>query len=170
VLVDFTGTTGSFPGSSCQAGLIQGSDTNFYGVTSTGGAGNAGTIFRLTTGGVFTSLSAFTGTAGAVPGSTPLAALVQASDGILYGTTSIGGTGSFGTVFKITTAGVFTNLLSFTGATGTNLGTGPQAALVQWTDGNLYGTTNSGGTNSLGTIFRVTTAGVLTTLRSPGGQ
>ncbi|MEO6755523.1 MAG: choice-of-anchor tandem repeat GloVer-containing protein, partial [Chthoniobacteraceae bacterium] len=168
VMVNFTGTTGSFLGSSCQAGLIQATDTNFYGVTSTGGNGGGfGTIFKLTTGGTFTSLASFTGTTGATLGSAPLAALVQASDGILYGTTSVGGTGGFGTVFKVTTAAAFTNLLSFTNTAGSFLGNSPQGALVQWaTDGNLYGTTNTGGTNSVGTIFKVTTAGALTTLRS----
>ena len=167
VLVNFTGTTSTAYGSSCQAALIQATDTNLYGVTSTGGSGGGfGTIFKITTGGTFTSLASFTGTTGASLGSAPLAALVQASDGSLYGTTSVGGTGGFGTVFKVTTAGAFTNLLSFTNATGSFLGNSPQGALVQWTDGSLYGTTNTGGTNSVGTIFKVTTAGALTTLRS----
>jgi uncharacterized repeat protein (TIGR03803 family) len=167
VLVNFTGTSGVAMGSSCQAGMIQGSDGNLYGLTSTGGNGGGfGTVFKVTTGGTFTSLKSFTGTTGATLGSAPLAALVQASDGNLYGTTSVGGTGGFGTVFKVTTAGVFTNLLSFTNTTGSFLGNNPQSALVQWTDGNLYGMTNTGGANSIGTIFRVTTAGVLTTLRS----
>ncbi len=167
VLVNFAGTTSTAYGSSCQAGLIQANDGNLYGVTSTGGSGGGfGTVFKVTTGGTFTSLVSFTGTTGATLGSAPLAALVQASDGNLYGTTSVGGTGGFGTVFKVTTAGVFTNLLSFTNTTGLALGNSPQGALVQWTDGNLYGTTNAGGTNGVGTIFKVTTAGVLTTLRS----
>ncbi|OYW76315.1 MAG: hypothetical protein B7Z37_09475 [Verrucomicrobia bacterium 12-59-8] len=167
VLLNFSGTGSTAYGSSCQAGLIQASDGNLYGVTSTGGSGGGfGTIFKITTGGTFTSLASFTGTTGATLGSAPLAALVQASDGNLYGTTSVGGTGGFGTVFKVTTAGVFTNLLSFTNNSGSFLGNSPQSALVQWTDGNLYGMTNSGGSNSSGTIFKVTTAGVLTTLRS----
>ncbi len=168
VLVNFSGTSGSFLGSSCQAGLIQAADGNLYGVTSTGGNGGGfGTIFKVTTSGTFTSLKSFTGTTGATLGSAPLAALVQASDGALYGTTNVGGAGNFGTVFKVTTAGTFTSLLSFTGTTGANLGTNPQSALVQWaTDGALYGMTNTGGTNNVGTLFKVTTAGVLTTIRS----
>ncbi|MBX7210869.1 MAG: M36 family metallopeptidase [Verrucomicrobiaceae bacterium] len=167
VLVNFTGTGSTAYGSSCQAGLIKGTDNNLYGVTSAGGSGGGfGTVFKVTTGGTFTSLASFTGTTGAALGSAPLAALLQAADGNLYGTTSAGGTGGFGTVFKITTAGVFTNLLSFTNTTGSFLGNNPQSALIQWSDGNLYGMTNTGGANSIGTIFRVTTAGVLTTLRS----
>ncbi|MEO8791915.1 MAG: choice-of-anchor tandem repeat GloVer-containing protein, partial [Chthoniobacteraceae bacterium] len=167
VLVNFTGTTNTAYGSSCQAGLIQANDGNLYGVTSTGGSGGGfGTIFKVTTGGTFTSLASFTGTTGSVIGAAPLAALVQASDGSLYGNTNSGGSGNAGTVFKVTTGGAFTNLLSFTGFTGSFLGSSPQAALVQWTDGNLYGTTSTGGTFSYGTIFKVTTAGVLTTLRN----
>jgi uncharacterized repeat protein (TIGR03803 family) len=163
VLVNFTGTTSTAYGSSCQAGLIQGSDGNLYGVTSAGGSGGGfGTVFKVTTGGAFTSLASFTG----ATGSAPLAALVQASDGNLYGTTSMGGTGGYGTVFKITTGGIFTNLLSFTNTSGSFLGNNPQSALVPWTDGNLYGMTSTGGTGNSGTIFRVTTAGALTTLRS----
>jgi uncharacterized repeat protein (TIGR03803 family) len=168
VLVNFSGTSGSFMGSSCQAGLIRASDGNLYGLTSTGGNGGGfGTVFRLTTSGAFTSLRSFTGTTGATPGSAPLAALVQASDGLLYGTTNVGGTGNLGTVFKITTTGTFTSMVSFTGTSGASLGTNPQSALVPWaTDGSLYGMTNTGGTNNGGTLFKVTTAGVLTTIRS----
>ena len=164
VLVNFTGTSSTAYGSSCQAGLIQASDSNLYGVTSTGGSGgNFGTVFKVTTSGTFTSLLSFTSTNGA----TPLAALVQASDGLLYGTTSVGGTNNLGTAFKITTAGVFTNLLNFSGSTGSFLGSSPQSALVQWaTDGSLYGMTSTGGTNGSGTLFKMTTAGVLTTIRS----
>ncbi len=170
VLVNFLGTSslGSVPvGASCQAALIQAGDGNLYGVTSSGGVlSSNGTVFKVTTGGTFTHLATFTGTIGAVLGSSPQAALTQASDGALYGTTTTGGSSNFGTVFKITTAGVFTNLTSFTGTAGAAPGSNPQAALVQWTDGNLYGTTLSGGSGGLGTMFKVTTAGVFATLRS----
>jgi uncharacterized repeat protein (TIGR03803 family) len=168
VLVNFTGTGSTAYGSSCQAGLIQATDTNLYGVTSTGGSGGGfGTIFKITLGGTFTSLASFTGTAGANIGSAPFAALLQASDGNLYGTTNAGGPGGFGTVFKVTTAGVFANVFSFTNV-APFAGSAPQAALVQWTDGALYGTTSNGGigNGNAGTIFKVTTAGVMTTLRN----
>jgi uncharacterized repeat protein (TIGR03803 family) len=56
-------------------------------------------------------------------------------------------------VFKISTNGVLTSLYSFT---GTNDGTNPDAGLVQGSDGNFYGTTESGGTNNLGTVFQFT--------------
>lgn len=166
VLVNFTSTSGAFPGSSCQAPLIQGTDGLLYGVTSIGGAGNFGTVFKVSTSGVFTSLAAFTGSSGATLGSSPLGALVQASDGNFYGTTSTGGTSSAGTIFKITSGGVFTSLVTFTGTSGAAVGATPQAAMVQWTDGNLYGTTRAGGTANVGTLFKVSTAGTFTNLRS----
>src|SRR5262245_19911924 len=82
-------------------------------------------------------------------GSGPVAGLVLARDGFLYGTTPSGGAQNGGTVFKIATNGTgFSLLYSFSGADGTS----PQAALIQGIDGLLYGTTSAGGTNSAGTI------------------
>src|SRR5215831_12867854 len=98
------------------------------------------------------------------------AGLVQGTDGNFYGTTSAGGVSNKGTVFKITPWGVLTTLHSFSG----NDGAGPNG-LVQGTDGNFYGTTLEGGTDSdcpyvfydgCGTVFKITTAGTLTTLYS----
>ena len=166
VLVNFTGTSGSYLGAGSVAALIQASDGNFYGVTQSGGASaSLGTLFKVTATGIFTNMVSFTGATGAYLGSAPVAPLVQASDGSLYGTTSLGGSANDGTVFKINTGGAFTSLLSFTD-TGAFLGSGPQAALVQWSDGSLYGSTYGGGTNGAGTLFRMTTTGVLTTIRS----
>jgi uncharacterized repeat protein (TIGR03803 family) len=98
-----------------EAGLMQGSDGNFYGTTfgyvgfsSTllGADGNIdippttyGAVFQITTNGVLTSLFSFTGGA---DGGHPEASLVQGSDGNIYGTTSIGGKGSAGTIFRFT--------------------------------------------------------------------
>jgi uncharacterized repeat protein (TIGR03803 family) len=143
------------------AGLIQGTDGDFYGATSVGGSANCGTVFKMTPTGVLTALASFEG----VNGSGPNASLLQGSDGNFYGTTSSGGNSGDGTVFKITPAGALTTLVSFCGTNGD----WPQAALVQGSDGNFYGTTEDGGpTNdygfSAGTIFRITPAGVLTTL------
>ena len=87
---------------------------------------------------------------------------MQGSDGDFYGTTSSGGTnGDNGTVFKITSAGALTSLYSFTGG---NDGGSPWAGLVQGSDGSLYGTTELGGSNSLGTVFKISTNGALTSL------
>src|SRR5215469_6019480 len=95
-------------------------------------------------------------------GANPDGALVQATDGNLYGTTAYGGAYGYGTVFKITVGGVLTPLHSFGGTDGAF----PSAALVLATDGNLYGTTYYGGAYDDGTVFKITPSGVLTILHS----
>src|SRR5262249_1096477 len=91
-----------------------------------------------------------------------------------YGTTFAGGSnntscaGGCGTVFKITPSGTVTTLHSFCSRSGCTDGATPQAGLVQDDDGNFYGTTFSGGTSFLATIFRINAEGALTTLHSFG--
>jgi len=87
---------GNFPG----AGLLQGSDGNFYGAAEQGGANGVGTVFRISPGGNYTNLYSF----GASPsdGHQPHAALVQGIDGNFYGTTTVAGTNNVGTAFKLT--------------------------------------------------------------------
>jgi uncharacterized repeat protein (TIGR03803 family) len=159
-LVSFTGTIGADLGSSPAAGLVQGSDGNFYGTTEFGGTANDGTVFKMTPTGTLTTLVSFTGAAN---GANPRAALVQGSDGNFYGTTQLGGSSSDGIVFKITPTGTLTTLVSFTGAAN---GAAPYEDLVPGSDGNFYGATNLGGSANEGTVFMMTPAGVLTTLLS----
>jgi uncharacterized repeat protein (TIGR03803 family) len=99
-----------------------------------------------------------------VTGASPLAAPVQASDGLLYGTTSAAGAHGCGAIYTISLAGAFTILYSFSGTDGC----APRGALSQGNDGNLYGTTQRGGFGGLdyGTVFQITPAGALTTLHS----
>lgn len=104
--------------------------------------------------------------AGGGDGTVPFAALVQASDGNLYGTTQTGGTYDDGTVFRITPGGVETVLYSFAGG---NDGVYPMSALVQASDGNFYGTTGAGGASDGGTVFQITPAGVETVLHAFSG-
>jgi uncharacterized repeat protein (TIGR03803 family) len=153
-------------GASPYAGLVQASDGNFYGTTEAGGAGGVGTVYKITSGGTLTTLHSFCAQTGCTDGSEPTSALVQGTDGNLYGTTYAGGSNGKGTVFKITTLGVLTTLYSFSGADGTN----PYAGLVQASNGNFYGTTYFGGAAGLGTIFRITAGGILTTLYSFSGS
>ncbi len=163
-LFSFSGTNGAHP----LAGLIQGIDGNFYGTTSEGGPNYNGTpasahgaVFRITPAGSLTPMFYFRGT----NGSSPAASLVEGSDGNFYGTTEFGGAnGDNGTVFKFTTSGELTTLFSFSGPNGNY----PRAGLTVGGDGNLYGTTSGdrlfGGTNTFGTVFRLTPNSVVTTL------
>jgi uncharacterized repeat protein (TIGR03803 family) len=127
--------------------LIQATDGNFYGTTFYGGAsGNGGTVFRITRRGTLTTLYSFSDADGIFPD----AGLVQATDGNLYGTTEIAGAnGHGGTIFKITpTTGTLTTIYNFCSQSDCTDGYGPAAALVQDTNGNLYGSTFAGGAGS----------------------
>ncbi len=147
LLYTFCSKSGCKDGGSPYAGLVQATDGNFYGTTVAGNVYNgAGTIFKITPSGTFTLLYTFCSKSGCKDGSSPYAGLIQATDGNLYGTTDFGGAnclsdGGCGTVFKITPKGKLTTLHSFDGTDGAN----PHAGLVQYTDGNLYGTTVVGG-------------------------
>jgi len=146
--------------------LVQGSDGNFYGTTAFGGAHHKGTVFKIDATGTFTTLHSFSGPPS--EGATPVAALVQGSDGNFYGTTASGGEHLQGTVFRITPAGALTVLHSFSGYPGE--GAVPFAGLVQGSDGNFYGTTAVGGAHFKGTVFNIDAAGSLTTLHSFSGS
>jgi uncharacterized repeat protein (TIGR03803 family) len=111
----------------------------------------------------FKTLVNFDGTNGAQP---QLMSFVQGADGNLYGTTIGGGAHGEGTVFKLTPSGTLTTLYSFCAQTNCPDGAQPQAALVLGTDGNFYGTTAGGGANTVGTVFKITPEGTLTTLYS----
>jgi uncharacterized repeat protein (TIGR03803 family) len=140
--------------------LIQATNGNFYGTTSLGGANGNGTVFKITSSGALTTLYNFCAQSNCADGGSPIAGLVQATDGNLYGETDGGGSDLFGTIFKITPTGTLTTLHSFDAIDGEV----PEAALVQGSDGNFYGTTSRGGGNNGGTAFKITPAGTLTTL------
>ncbi len=90
--------------------------------------------------------------------------LVQDSAGNFYGTDAGDGSTTFGSVFQVTPAGVFTTLHTFSGGAD---GGSPDAALLVGSDGSFYGTTATGGSNGgYGTVFRLTPGGTLTTLHS----
>ena len=120
----------------------------------------------------FTTLHSFDG----ADGNGPYAGLVQGTDGNLYGTTAWGGETHSGTVFKITPSGMLTTLYSFCSQLYSFPydcpdGDGPEAGLVQATDGNFYGAVScdSGIALCFGTVFKITPAGTLTTLHGFGG-
>jgi uncharacterized repeat protein (TIGR03803 family) len=124
-----------------------------YGTTVGGGAHARGTVFKITPSGTLTTLYSFCSQSGCTDGGHPLAGLVQATDGNLYGTTAgIGDVGA-GTVFKVTPGGTLTTLYSFCSQSGCTDGDDPTAGLFQATNGNFYGTTYSGGGAADGTVF-----------------
>jgi len=158
-------TDGGFP----YAPLTQGTDGNLYGTASVGGTAGKGTAFRISKSGTLTTLYNFCSQPGCTDGYFPYAGLVEASDGNFYGTTYYGGAFTHcgigvgcGTVFSLSSGGVLNTLHSFSGSDGQYT----FAGLTQATDGNLYGTTYSGGTNGNGTIFEITLLGAFTTLHN----
>jgi uncharacterized repeat protein (TIGR03803 family) len=168
VLHTFEG--GSGDGCEPLAGLMLARDGKLYGTTSHGGPGTLdylngiGVVFKINTDG--TSFSVLHEFDEKGDGELPAAALIQASDDYLYGTTPKGGDGDHGTVFKIATDGTgFSTVYKFTEyETGVDdceeCGYGPTSAVMQAADGNLYGTTRDGGSERGGVVFKITLAGV----------
>ncbi len=156
VMTQFTGVGGAVPGSN-PVGRLVAAGSNLYGVTRFGGAGNLGTVFRISmnSGFAFTSIFAFTGTAGSRPGEQPAGGLVLHSGGNLYGTTERGGTSGFGTTFRLTTANGYLLLHQFEDVTASQ----PVGQLVEGADGKLYGACAAGGGAGFGGVFRISTSG-----------
>jgi uncharacterized repeat protein (TIGR03803 family) len=141
-----------------ETGLVQAANGMFYGTTESGGQGQwdegFGVVFRITLGGKWTKLHSFC-SSDCTDGSYP-SELIQAANTNLYGTTLGGGhIGSPGTIFKITPSGKLTTLHNFCSQPNCEDGDKAGAALLQATDGNLYGTTSKGGAHGFGTIFRL---------------
>lgn len=147
-------------GGAPNAGLVQGSDGNFYGTTSLGGTNGDGAVFKITPGGALTSLYSFTG---GNDGFDPVAELVQGSGGNFYGTTYDGGSNGVGTIFSISPNGALTTSYSLQGRSD---GANPNSALTRDSAGNFYGTAYNGGTNRSGTVFELGASGAFTTLYS----
>jgi uncharacterized repeat protein (TIGR03803 family) len=144
-LLDFDGTAkGAYP-----YGSLYFDGTFMYGMTSIGGTSGLGTLFKIKPDGTgFAKLLDFAGTTN---GSNPYANLI--SDGtFLYGMTVNGGANNLGTIFKIMKDGTgYAKLLDFAGTTN---GGNPWGSLIS--DGTyLYGMTFVGGTNSMGTVFKI---------------
>ena len=162
------GVDGGTPG----GGLFQASNGVLYGTTINGGTNGYGTVFKITTNGVFTPLYSFRSLS--TDGSTPYAGLRQGTNGNFYGVASQGGSNSYGSIFKWTSAGAFSELYAFTpvhyqhatGALTNTDGANPAAALVEGTNGSFYGTAPAGGSNGFGSVFEITAAGAFTKLYS----
>jgi len=158
-------------GNGPDAGVIQGSDGNFYGTTVNGGAEGEGNVFKLTPSGKLTTLYSFCSQAGCTDGDNPWAGVIQGGDGNFYGATFYGGAFNSGTVFQLTPSGTLTTLHSFCSVSDPDTGhcldgRNPYAAPIQGSDGNFYGTTGWGGVNDDGNVFKLTPSGELTSLYS----
>jgi uncharacterized repeat protein (TIGR03803 family) len=105
---------------------------------------------------------------GGTDGMSPQASLIMDSAGNLYGTTYAGGTTGVGTVFKIRPDGTESILHSFAGPPTD--GGNPQASLVMDSAGNLYGTTSLGGSNNVGTVFKISSDGTESVLHAFSGS
>lgn len=146
---------GASSGATPRAPLVRGSDGNFYGSTYYGGSAGLGALYQMKVNGTVAVLHSFAscGTEGCYPST----ALVEGPDKALYGTTYYGGSAGLGTVFRVTRAGEFSVLYSFTSCATT--GCYPKTALTIGNDGFLYGTTYYGGGAGLGTVFKISTTG-----------
>lgn len=152
---------GCSDGSIPESSLAEGSDGNFYGTTSDGGAQSHGTIFKS-----FVTLYSFCSQPACSDGSGG-GSVIEGGDGNLYGITPLGGNAqNAGTVFKITPSGKLTTLYSFCSKASCSDGAGPVNGLIEGSDGNYYGVTAGGGANGLGTIFKISPTGTLSTLYS----
>jgi uncharacterized repeat protein (TIGR03803 family) len=139
-------------GNGPRAGLIQAANGLLYGTAISGGANFAGTVFSISTSGQFNLVAPFKVD---VTGFQPMAPLIQAPDGLLYGTT-------MQNIFRVSTNGELTSVVMFPVdyLTGTHpKGSSCFAGLVLGLDGAFYGTTDRGGRYDKGTVFRVTTNG-----------
>jgi len=201
----------TFPGSGCSdpvypyGGVTLATDGNYYGTTEFNGAYGAGMLYKINSSGTLIDIHDFypqtdgnyavaapiEGTDGNLYGTTGSAVykyardgsfttiffvslttdpVIQAADGNLYGTTPSGGTGGCGTIFKITTSGMLLHTYSFPCEAG---GEYPYAPIMQASDGNFYGTTQSDcGYVCVyyGTVYKMTPEGVVSTIHSFGAQ
>jgi uncharacterized repeat protein (TIGR03803 family) len=176
VLYNFTcGNDGQVP----EGGLFRDPAGNLYGTTLYGGTSGDGTfrdgfgtVFKLDTDNVLTTLHNFMGgTDGQYPSSR-----VVSVNGDLYGTTPVGGGSKCGgkgcgTIFKITKGGLITILYRFDdGPNGGGEGFFPPSGLIRDSAGNLYGVASFGGENNTGTVFKLDTSGVFSVLYSFASQ
>jgi uncharacterized repeat protein (TIGR03803 family) len=158
VLSNFTGSSGAYP----YGGLMLDSAGSLYGTTYSGGPSSAGTIFAVLYG-AQPVLHSFSGSDGSIP----KGGLIRDQNGVLYRTTEEGGAFGFGTVFALSNTGSLTTVYSFAG--GTSDGASPFGGLVRDADGNLYGTTESGGSLGFGTVWKLSPPGIEIVLHNFSG-
>jgi len=165
-LYRFCAKTQCMDGFAPEGALVQGVDGNLYGATIGGGSytqcdppyGGCGTVFKFDPNGL-TTLHSFDRS----DGENPDTGLVQAPNGVFYGTTPYLGEGSGeGTLYSVTSDGTFNTLHSFEGSDGSE----PSSLTLGTRSGVLFGATEAGGTSGQGTLFTTTLQGLVTTIYS----
>jgi uncharacterized repeat protein (TIGR03803 family) len=147
--------------------VIRDSAGNLYGATGGGGKSNSGVVYKLDASGDQTVLYRFCSQTNCADGNGPIGGVIRDADGNLYGVTVNGGTSNYGVVYKVDTSGNETVLYSFCSQAGCADGGYPYAGLIRDSEGNLYGTTRSGGNGSSGgVVFKLDAAGNETVLYS----
>jgi len=163
VLYSFAGGS---DGANPLAGLTADSSGNFYGTTEGGGTSGVGTVFELSKKGKESVLYTFTG---GTDGCYPTGELLRDSAGNLYGVTeNCGGSGIYGTLFKLSKNGQFTVLHGFGGYPSDGAYPSYTAVLMDKA-GNIYGITEEGGVANSGTVYKLSKAGKITILYSFAG-
>ncbi|MBL7935963.1 MAG: T9SS type A sorting domain-containing protein [Bacteroidia bacterium] len=153
VIVNFSGTTGSYLGANPLGSLMKASNGKLYGLTRKGGTNDKGTIFSYDiSNSTFTTLYNFNSTSTAP--SEPMGGFTEINN-VLYATTSIGGTGGSGTLFSYDlSTNTFSTLINFSGTSLPYYGSTPSGVtLLYASNGLLYGTTAFSGLNNSGTLF-----------------
>ena len=151
--------TAASSGKTPRATLYQASNGSFYGVCDIGGSQNFGTIFKLVPGtgsaiGTLTGVLSFTGT----NGSGPISTLVEGRNGYLYGGCKAGGSGNKGCIFQFNkTTNVILDQADFSVASGNT----PSRQLYVHSNGDIYGFTTIGGTNSAGVFFKASAGAII---------
>jgi uncharacterized repeat protein (TIGR03803 family) len=145
--------------------LVQGKDGNFYGVCWD--RGNGGVIYKLSPSNKLSVVSRFPsdgslGLVGWSPFGGNFDGLIEREDGTFLGTTRFGGSNDSGVVFSVSTTGVITKLVDFTGTNGAT----PVGRIVKGSDGSYYGLTESGGGANAGSVFKIASDGTFSTIAS----
>ena len=170
-LTKVNGNTSNGDGKNPNGNVAFDSGGDLFGTAQTGGANNTGTVYELSASGQFTSLYSFSSVSSLENGNgaLPYSGLIAASDGNFYGTTEYGGSNGKGVVYKITPGGVETTLHTFSGdaGNGNSDGSNPNSTLTIGNDGDLYGTTNKGGSSDHGALFKIYTGAVLSVPAAP---
>lgn len=148
VIASFSASAGDGAG---PEGVVFGTNGLLYGTTRFGGGTGLGTVFMVSTAGSYEVLHSFSGTNG--DGSTPEGSAMLASDGVLYGTTALGGSNKAGVLFRLNQDGTGYQVMYSFGATNGDV-KNPEAGLIEGSDGQLYGTSWYGGSTGNGTVFK----------------